>query len=86
MSRVRRLSVRCRWAIVLGATALSFAVLQRASATPPAIQSRAAARSELGASPCRPTARWPSVDSDHVVALAEAWRSARQAMLKTCAP
>ena len=49
MSRVRRLSVRYRWAIVLGATALSFAVSQRASAPPPGIPSRAPVRSELDA-------------------------------------
>ena len=37
MFRVRSLSVRTRWAIVLGLTTLSFAVSQRAFATPPAI-------------------------------------------------
>jgi hypothetical protein len=34
MSHVRRLSVRGRWAIVLGLTALSFVASQLASATP----------------------------------------------------
>jgi len=131
VSRVRRLSVRCRWAIVLGATVLSFAA-ERAAATPPAIPGRATAQSELDAlvvapegtmagyarelfphwiivsgtcsareavlrrdgsgvsvdAACRPTSgSWfsqydavtltsaASVDIDHVVPLAEAWRS-----------
>lgn len=132
MSRVHRLSVRCRWAVVLGATTLSFAASQRAFATPPGIPSRAAAQSALDGlvvsaegsmdgyarelfphwitvagtcnaretvlrrdgsgvsvdAACRPTAgSWfsqydavtltspASVDIDHVVPLAEAWRS-----------
>jgi hypothetical protein len=47
VSRVRSLSVRSRWAIVLGLTTMTFAVAQRASATPPAIPDRATAQSEL---------------------------------------
>jgi hypothetical protein len=46
VSRVRSLSVRSRWAIVLGLTTVSFAVAQRASATSLAIADRAAAQSE----------------------------------------
>jgi hypothetical protein len=136
MSHVRRLSVRSRWAIVLGLTALSFAVAQRASAMPPGIPSRATAQSELDAfavmtegsmtgysrelfphwitvsgtcsareavlrrdgsgvtvdAACYPTSgSWfseydavtlttpSSVDIDHVVPLAEAWRSGASA-------
>jgi hypothetical protein len=132
VSRVRRLSVRCRWAIVLGATLLSFVASQRASATPPGIPSTATAESDLDAlvvsaegsmagysralfphwitvsgtcnaretvlrrdgsdvsvdAACRATSgSWfseydavtltspASVDIDHVVPLAEAWRS-----------
>jgi hypothetical protein len=136
VSYARRLSVRSRWAIVLGLTALSFAVSQRASATPPGIPSRATAQSELDALvvttegsmtgysrelfphwttvsgtcsaretvlrrdgsgvtvdvDCHPTSgSWfsqydavtltspSSVDIDHVVPLAEAWRSGASA-------
>jgi hypothetical protein len=47
VSRVRSLSVRSRWAIVLGLTTMTFAVAQRASAAPPAIPDTATAQSEL---------------------------------------
>jgi hypothetical protein len=44
VSRVRSLSVRSRWAIVLGLTTLTFAVAQRASAAPPATQMSSGAK------------------------------------------
>jgi hypothetical protein len=132
VSRVRLLSPRTRWAIVLALTAVSFVAAQRASATPLGIPTTAAARSELAAlvvvaegsmagysrdlfphwitvtgtcntretvlrrdgsgvtvdGSCRPTSgSWfseydaltltaaSSVQIDHVVPLAEAWRS-----------
>jgi hypothetical protein len=132
VSRVRLLSPRRRWAIVLALTAASFVTVQRASATPDGIPSTTTARSDLDVlvvSPegsgagysrdlfphwitiagtcntretvlrrdgsgvsvdgsCRPTSgSWLSeydgmtltassgVEIDHVVPLAEAWRS-----------
>jgi hypothetical protein len=132
VSRVRLLSPRARWAIVLALTAASLVAAQRASATPLGVPSTTTAQSELNAlivSPegsmsgysrdlfphwitvtgtcstretvlrrdgsgvtvdgsCRPTSgSWfsqydavtlttaTSVEIDHVVPLAEAWRS-----------
>jgi hypothetical protein len=49
VSRVRLLSARRRWVIVLALAAASFVAAQRASATPVGIPSTTAARSELGA-------------------------------------
>jgi hypothetical protein len=49
VSRVRLLSRRTRWAIVLVLTAASFVAAQRASATPLGIPSMAAAQAELDA-------------------------------------
>jgi hypothetical protein len=136
VSRVRLLSPRRRWAIVLALTAASLVVAQRASATPDGIPSTPRARSDLNTlvvSPegsrdgysrdlfphwitiagtcntretvlrrdgsgvsvdgsCRPTSgSWSSeydgmtvttasgVEIDHVVPLAEAWRSGASA-------
>ena len=96
MSRVRRLSVRCRWAIVLGATALSFVVLQRASATPPGITGRATAQFELDAlvvSASKPRAPYTCTDARRIgskpawdLSLQPAEQCAPQSMPSTCVP
>jgi hypothetical protein len=49
VSRVRLLSPRARWAIVLALTAVSFVAAQRASATPLGIPTTAAAQADLAA-------------------------------------
>jgi hypothetical protein len=92
MSHVRRLSVRGRWAIVLGLTVLSFVAAQRASATPPGIPSRATAQSELDSLVVTTEGsmigysrglfpHWITVSGT-----CNAERSALQAMLNSCAP